>query len=89
MLSPEKVNEGSKDELIRFMKIEFNKRIDRTKKAEAYYYKSTTTEADIERTSGTLELIIAELSKIGNEIEAVTGEKIGPDIAVDGFNEVR
>lgn len=90
MLSPEKVTESSSsDELIKFMKQEFNKRADRVKKADEYYKKSSTTEEEIERTYGTLLVILEELSKIGNEIEELTGEKITPEIAVNGFSEVR
>lgn len=88
MLTPEKLMQGSKMELINYAKIEFNKRIGRVKKAEEYFYNTNTTEEQIERNSGTLELILKELSSIGNEIERLTGEKINSDIAVNGFEGV-
>lgn len=86
MLTPEKLMQGSKIELINYAKIEFNKRIGRVKKAEEYF-KSATIE-EIEKNEETLLLILRELSAIGNEIERLTGEKINSDIAVNGFEGV-
>lgn len=88
MLTPDILMQGSKIELINYAKKEYNKRIERVKKAEEYFYNSNTTEEQIERSYGTLELILKELSSIGNEIERLTGEKIDSDIAVDGFKGV-
>ena len=88
MLTPDILMQGSKIELINYAKKEYNKRIIRVKKAEEYFYNPNTTEEQIERSYGTLELILKELSSIGNEIERLTGEKIDSDIAVDGFKGV-
>lgn len=88
MLTPDILMQGSKIELIKYAKKEYNKRIERVKKAEEYFYNSKTTEEQMERNSGTLELILKELSSIGNEIERLTGEKIDSDIAVNGFKGV-
>lgn len=88
MLTPDILMQGSKIELINYAKKEYNKRIERVKKAEEYFYNPNTTEEQIERSYGTLELILKELSSIGNEIERLTGEKIDSDIAVDGFKGV-
>lgn len=88
MLTPDILMQGSKIELIKYAKKEYNKRIERVKKAEEYFYNPNTTEEQIERSYGTLELILKELSSIGNEIERLTGEKIDSDIAVNGFKGV-
>ncbi len=88
MLTPDILMQGSKIELINYAKKEYNKRIERVKKAEEYFYNPNTTREQMERSSGTLELILKELSSIGNEIERLTGEKIDSDIAVDGFKGV-
>lgn len=88
MLTPDILMQGSKIELIKYAKKEYNKRIVRVKKAEEYFYNPNTTEEQIERSYGTLELILKELSSIGNEIERLTGEKIDSDIAVNGFKGV-
>ncbi|WP_394887061.1 hypothetical protein [Clostridium butyricum] len=88
MLTPDILMQGSKIELINYAKKEYNKRIARVKKAEEYFYNPNTTREQIERNSGTLDLILKELSSIGNEIERLTGEKIDSDISVDGFKGV-
>ena len=88
MLTPDTLIQVSKREFINYAKREFNKRIERVKKAEVYYNNPNTTDADIERTYGTLIFILEELSRIGNEIEELTGEKIDSDIAVNGFKGV-
>lgn len=88
MIEPEDLIQGSKIQLINYAKKEYNKRIVRVKKAEEYFYNPNTTEEQIERSYGTLELILKELSSIGNEIERLTGEKIDSDIAVNGFKGV-
>lgn len=88
MLTPDILMQGSKIELINYAKKEYNKRIVRVKKAEEYFYNPNTTEEQIERSYGTLELILKELSSIGNEIERLTGEKIDSDVAVNGFKGV-
>ena len=79
---------GYEEDVIRFIKTEFNKRIERLNKAEIYYNSSNITDEDIERTEGTLLLIVDELAKIGYEIEQLTGEKITTEIAVNGFEGV-
>ena len=79
---------GYEEDVIRFIKREFNKRIERLNKAEIYYNNSNITDEDIERTEGTLLLIVDELAKIGYEIEQLTGEKITTEIAVNGFEGV-
>ncbi|KHD16013.1 hypothetical protein [Clostridium butyricum] len=83
MLTPDTLRKGSKTELIRYAKKEYNKRIERVKKAEEYFKNATIEE--IEKNEGTLLLILRELSAIGNEIERLTGEKIDSDVAVNGF----
>ena len=88
MLTPEILMQGRKIELIIYAKKEYNKRIERIKKAEVYYKNSNITDAEIERTYGILLLILEEVSRIGNEIEELTGEKINSDIAVNGFKGV-
>lgn len=88
MISPEDLIQGSKTEFINYAKKEYNKRIVRVKKAEEYYSNPNTTEEQIERSFGTLLFILEELSRIGNEIEELTGEKINSDIAVNGFKGV-
>ena len=88
MISPEDLVQGSKTELIKYAKREYNKRIERVKKAEEYFYNPNTTEEQVEKNVGTLQLILKELSSIGNEIEKLTGEKITSDIAVNGFKGV-
>lgn len=88
MLTLDKLLQGTKTELIKYAKKEYNKRIERVKKAEEYFYNCNTTKEQMERSYGTLELILKELSKIGNEIEELTGEKINSDIAVNGFEGV-
>ena len=55
---------------------------------EEYFYNPNTTEEQVEKNVGTLQLILKELSSIGNEIEELTGEKINSDIAVNGFKGV-
>ena len=79
---------GYEEDVIRFIKTEFNKRIERLNKAEIYYNSSNIADEDIERTEGTLLLIVDELAKIGYEIEQLTGEKITTEIAVNGFEGV-
>ncbi|WP_294395677.1 hypothetical protein [uncultured Clostridium sp.] len=88
MISSKDLVQGSKIELIKYAKREFNKRIERVKKAEEYFYNHNTKEEQIERSIGTLQLILKELSSIGNEIEELTVEKIDSDIAVNGFKGV-
>ena len=88
MLTPDTLRKESKTELINYAKKEYNKRIIRVKKAEDYYNNPNTTEEQIEKSFGTLLLILEELSRIGNEIERLTGEKINSDIAVNGFKGV-
>lgn len=88
MLTPDTLRKESKTELINYAKKEYNKRIIRVKKAEDYYNNPNTTEEQIEKSFGTLLLILEELSRIGNEIEWLTGEKINSDIAVNGFKGV-
>lgn len=88
MISPEDLVQGRKTELIKYAKREYNKRIERVKKAEEYFYNPNTTEEQVEKNVGTLQLILKELSSIGNEIEELTGEKINSDIAVNGFKGV-
>ncbi|MDU1229898.1 MULTISPECIES: hypothetical protein [Clostridium] len=83
MLTPDTLRKGSKTELIRYAKKEYNKRIERVKKAEEYFKNATIEE--IEKNEGTLLLILRELSAIGNEIERLTGEKIDSDVEVNGF----
>lgn len=88
MLTPDILKKSSNTDIINYAKKEYNKRIVRVKKAEAYYSNPNTTEEQIERSFGTLMLILEELSSIGNEIEELTGEKINSYIAVNGFKGV-
>lgn len=76
------------EDVLHFMKKEFNKRVERINKAEEYYKKPNITDADIERTYPTLVELLDELSKIGREIETLTGEKIDSDTVVNGFKGV-
>lgn len=88
MLNPDILIQRSKGEFINYAKIEFNKRIERLNKADEYFKSPNITELDIERTEGTLLLIVDELAKISYEIEKLTGEKITTEIAVNGFEGV-
>lgn len=72
MLTHDILMQGSKIELINYAKKEYSKRIVIVKKAEEYFYNPNTTREQIERNSGTLDLILKELSSIGNEIERLT-----------------
>ena len=86
MLTLDKLLQGTETELIKYAQKEYNKRIERVKKAEEYFKNATIEE--IEKNEGTLLLILRELSAIGNEIERLTGEKIDSDAAVNGFEGV-
>lgn len=83
MLTPDILKKSSDIDIINYAKKEYNKRIARVKKADEYYSNPNTTKEQIEKSFGTLMLILEELSRIGNEIERLTGEKINSDIAVN------
>lgn len=77
---------GAEEDVVRFMKKEFNKRVERLNNGQAYYNKPTTTDVDVEKTLNGFLMIHDEIIKIGNEIERYTGEKIDIDILENGFN---
>lgn len=79
---------GIEEDVVRFMKKEFNKRVDRIKKAEEYYKKPNITDADVDRTYPLLVELLDEQTKIGKEIEQYTGIKIDTDIIINGFKGV-
>ena len=79
---------GCEDDVVRFMKKEFNQRAARIRKADIYYKNPNTTDEDIKRTEANFLLIFDELIKIGKEIEDYTGEKIDLDILENGFKGV-
>lgn len=79
---------GCEEDIVRFMKKEFNQRVERIKKADAYYNNPNTTDEDVERTTEHFLTIFDELNKIGKEIEQYTGESIDADIIENGFKGV-
>ena len=79
---------GCEEDVILFMKREFNNRVARLKKAERYYNDPNTTEADVKRTEANFLLIFDEVNKIGKEIEQYTGERIDLDTLENGFKGV-
>lgn len=79
---------GKNHDLIDYMKREFNKRVNRVKQAERYYSRPDITDEDVEKTYGTLKMLLDEINKIGREIEEVTGEKLTSDEVVNGFEGV-
>ncbi|NFE84079.1 hypothetical protein FDB42_12470 [Clostridium botulinum] len=89
MLTYKKIINGcqamDKDEMLLFMKNEFNKRVARIKKAERYYSNPSTTDEDVERTCKEFLLIFDEVTRIGHEIEEYTGQKLSLEIIENGF----
>lgn len=79
---------GAEEDVVRFMKIEFNKRVQRLNNGQAYYEKLTTTDADVEKTLNGFLMIHDEIIKIGNEIERYTGEKLTLEIIENGFKNI-
>lgn len=79
---------GCEEDIVRFMKKEFNQRVERIKNADIYYKSPNTSDEDVERTIKHFLTIFDELIKIGKEIEQYTGESIDADIIENGFKGV-
>lgn len=79
---------GCEEDIVRFMKKEFNQRVERINNAKIYYKNSNTTDEDVERTIKHFLTIFYELIKIGKEIEQYTGESINLEILENGFKGV-
>lgn len=79
---------GCEEDIVRFMKKEFNQRVERINKAKIYYKNPNTTDEDVDRTEDHFLTIFNELNKIGKEIEQYTGESIDADIIENGFKGV-
>ena len=79
---------GCEEDIVRFMKKEFNQRVEIIKNAKLYYENPNTTDEDVERTIKHFLTIFDELIKIGKEIEQYTGESIDADILENGFKGV-
>lgn len=79
---------GCEEDIVRFMKKEFNQRVERINKAKIYYKNPNTTDEDVDRTEERFLTIFNELNKIGKEIEQYTGESIDADIIENGFKGV-
>lgn len=79
---------GCEEDIVRFMKKEFNQRVERINKAKIYYKNPNTTDEDVDRTEERFLTIFNELNKIGKEIEQYTGESIDEEILENGFKGV-
>ena len=83
----DKAKAEDKADILKIFKIEFNNRIARFKKAEEYYNKPSTTDADVERTLNEFLRIHDELIKLANDYEKIEGYKLSYEIMTNGFEK--